>query len=192
MFYLEYNQKSQCVRKASQITKFMGPTWGPPGSCRPQIGPHVGPMNLAIRGVEGDRCLWWLDHRHPKGGINVCTKGLHSQSNMPWGWFNIKMTSYYLISTVEYPIISHIKRTCITFDSHKKMKKRMLQKYITKLRSKVDSQDFNKYCYFRSELNVKCHQWHGSLGKYKHLKMVFNITSLWPGYLVVPISLTIF
>ena len=26
----------------------MGPTWGPPGSCRPQVGPSVGPMNLAI------------------------------------------------------------------------------------------------------------------------------------------------
>ena len=23
----------------SQIAKFMGPTWGPPGSCRPQMGP---------------------------------------------------------------------------------------------------------------------------------------------------------
>ena len=23
----------------SQIAKFMGPTWGPPGSCRPQTGP---------------------------------------------------------------------------------------------------------------------------------------------------------
>ena len=29
----------------SQIAKFMGPTWGPPGSCRPQMGP----MNLVIR-----------------------------------------------------------------------------------------------------------------------------------------------
>ena len=29
----------------SQIAKFMGPTWGPPGSCRPQMGP----MNLALR-----------------------------------------------------------------------------------------------------------------------------------------------
>ena len=29
----------------SQITKFMGPTWGPPGSCRPQMGP----MYLVIR-----------------------------------------------------------------------------------------------------------------------------------------------
>ena len=60
----------------SQIARFMGPIWGPPGSCRPQMapvlapwtllssqiasfvgptwvllapdGPHVGPMNLAI------------------------------------------------------------------------------------------------------------------------------------------------
>ena len=35
----------------SQIAKFMGPTWGPPGSCRPPDGPHVGLMNLTIRGV---------------------------------------------------------------------------------------------------------------------------------------------
>ena len=39
------------IWRGSQIAKFMGPTWGPPGSCRPPDGPHVGPMNLAIRGV---------------------------------------------------------------------------------------------------------------------------------------------
>ena len=27
----------------------MGPTWGSPGSCRPQMGPMLAPMNLAIR-----------------------------------------------------------------------------------------------------------------------------------------------
>ena len=26
-------------RTTSQIARFMGPTWGPPGSCRPQMGP---------------------------------------------------------------------------------------------------------------------------------------------------------
>ena len=25
--------------KSSQIARIMGPTWGPPGSCRPQVGP---------------------------------------------------------------------------------------------------------------------------------------------------------
>ena len=30
----------------SQIAKFMGPTWGPPGSCRPQMGPMWAPRTL--------------------------------------------------------------------------------------------------------------------------------------------------
>ena len=30
----------------TQITKFMGPTWGPPGSCRPQMGPMLVPWTL--------------------------------------------------------------------------------------------------------------------------------------------------
>ena len=30
----------------SQIAKFMEPTWGPPGSCRPQMGPMLAPWTL--------------------------------------------------------------------------------------------------------------------------------------------------
>ena len=30
----------------SQIAKFMGPSWGPPGSCRPQMGHMLAPWNL--------------------------------------------------------------------------------------------------------------------------------------------------
>ena len=30
----------------SQIARFMGPTWGPPGSCRPQVGPMLAPWTL--------------------------------------------------------------------------------------------------------------------------------------------------
>ena len=29
-----------------QITKFMGPIWGPPGSCRPQMGPMLAPWSM--------------------------------------------------------------------------------------------------------------------------------------------------
>ena len=32
--------------RTSQIAKFMGPTWGPPGSCRPQMGPMLAPWTL--------------------------------------------------------------------------------------------------------------------------------------------------
>ena len=30
----------------TQIAKFMGPTWGPSGSCRPQMGPMLAPWTL--------------------------------------------------------------------------------------------------------------------------------------------------
>ena len=30
----------------TQISKFMGPTWGPPGSCRSQMGPMLAPRTL--------------------------------------------------------------------------------------------------------------------------------------------------
>ena len=30
----------------TQIARFMGPTWGPPGSCRPQVGPMLAPWTL--------------------------------------------------------------------------------------------------------------------------------------------------
>ena len=34
------------LQVTSQISKFMGPTWGPPGSCRPQMGPMLAPWIL--------------------------------------------------------------------------------------------------------------------------------------------------
>ena len=34
------------VRNTTQIVRFMGPTWGPPGSCRPQMGPMLAPWSL--------------------------------------------------------------------------------------------------------------------------------------------------
>ena len=34
--------------KWTQIAKFMGPTWGPSGSCRPQIGPMLVPWTLLL------------------------------------------------------------------------------------------------------------------------------------------------
>ena len=33
-------------KKPPQIARFMGPTWGPPGSCRPHVGPMLAPWTL--------------------------------------------------------------------------------------------------------------------------------------------------
>ena len=40
----------------SKITKFMGPTWDPPGSCRPQMGPMLAPWTL-LSGLSPS-CYW--------------------------------------------------------------------------------------------------------------------------------------
>ena len=49
----------------SQITKFMGPTWGPPGSCQPQMGPMLAPWIL-LSGM-----IW----------ITTCTEGASIHMN---------------------------------------------------------------------------------------------------------------
>ena len=53
----------------SQIAKFMRPTWGPPGSCWPQMGPMLALWNL----LSGVRCY-----------------------NVNCGWY-INISSYYIM-----------------------------------------------------------------------------------------------
>ena len=42
---------------STQITKFVGPTWGPPGSCRPQMSHMVAPWTL----LSGYSLKWYLE-----------------------------------------------------------------------------------------------------------------------------------
>ena len=45
----------------SQITRFMGPTWGPPGSCRPQMDPMLVPWTL-LSGVSHEPLILQVLH----------------------------------------------------------------------------------------------------------------------------------
>ena len=45
-FSVTYLAESVNVCWVSQIAKFMGPAWGPPGSCRPQMCPMLTPWTL--------------------------------------------------------------------------------------------------------------------------------------------------
>ena len=51
-FWLKFNSQNH----TTQITKFMGPTWGPPGSCRPQMGPMLSPRTL----LSGKSSNWHI------------------------------------------------------------------------------------------------------------------------------------
>ena len=47
--WLSYDSWS--LSEAAQIAKLMGPTWGPPGSWRPQMGPMLAPWTLLSGGL---------------------------------------------------------------------------------------------------------------------------------------------
>ena len=40
-----------------QIERFMGPTWGPPGFCRPQMGPLLAPWTLLLWDKSEWKCF---------------------------------------------------------------------------------------------------------------------------------------
>ena len=52
-----YSSSVRDCKVWSLIARFMGPTWGSPGSCRPQVGPILAPGTL-LSGV----CLLWIQH----------------------------------------------------------------------------------------------------------------------------------
>ena len=47
---------NQIMMLFTQITKFMGPTGGPPGSCRPQMGPMLAPWTLLSVAIHATLC----------------------------------------------------------------------------------------------------------------------------------------
>ena len=49
----------------TRVVKFMGPTWGPPGSCRPQMGPMLVPWIL-VSGCRKFMTERWLIRWHKK------------------------------------------------------------------------------------------------------------------------------
>ena len=62
--FLEYVPLHEVIIATSQIAKFMGPTWGPPGSCRPQMGPMLAPWALlsGMAQIQGRFMIWLMNH----------------------------------------------------------------------------------------------------------------------------------
>ena len=50
----------------TQIAKFLGPTWGPPGSCRPQVGPMLAPWTLLLGYISSTSVAMKLYHWRPR------------------------------------------------------------------------------------------------------------------------------
>ena len=50
-----YDSATSYSQIITQIARFMWPTWGPPGSCRPQMGPMLAPWTLLLWHAPSDR-----------------------------------------------------------------------------------------------------------------------------------------
>ena len=66
----------------TQIAKFIGPTWGPPGSCRPQMGPMLVPWTLLSGYARGFTLSRFFCHIISCSGFTWCI--IH----ILWGCFS--------------------------------------------------------------------------------------------------------
>ena len=63
------NELQRLDYRTARIAKFMGPTWGPPGSCRPQMGPMLAPWTLLSGRVCGQKQSSWGQHKAHLGPV---------------------------------------------------------------------------------------------------------------------------
>ena len=98
---------------------YMGPTWGrqDPG------GPHVGPMNLAIRDVLRD-CTFIITTTSPKGwnrGILMCVVRPVSSWWLPMDWRQIGTRSTSITMLIQLSLWRHINHTIQHANRHYKL-----------------------------------------------------------------------
>ena len=70
----------------SQKAKFMGPTWGPPGSCRPQLGPLLAPwifLSAIVIVTFGYFSPEKADVKQVSRQIHHCSANIHSFCLVP-------------------------------------------------------------------------------------------------------------
>ena len=61
------------------IAKFMGPTWGPPGSCRPHMGPMLASWTLPSGKTKASDYLYCF-HLHDRNVVCVASLGVSENS----------------------------------------------------------------------------------------------------------------
>ena len=78
-------KKTSKLRITAHLAKFMRPTWSPPGSCRPQMGPMLAPWTL-LSGrpfVRKSTSHWWISLKSISDEESV---------SMPWPHHDSAMT----------------------------------------------------------------------------------------------------
>ena len=106
--------------KVSQIARFMGPTWGPPGDDRTQVGPMMAPWTLLF-GI-----LWWAPSAWPRPVMPFNTlrprqNGRHFPDDIfkciflfenVWIWINISLKFVHKVRINNIPALVQIMAWC--------------------------------------------------------------------------------
>ena len=79
--------------RITPIAKFMGPTWGPPGPCRPQMGPMLAPWSL-----RSGQSLLTTELRNPA----MCTPLLCHYNDVIMGTMAYQITSLTIVYSTVY------------------------------------------------------------------------------------------
>ena len=89
---------------ASLIARFMGPSWGPPGSCRPQVGPRWAPCRPHALAIW-DGLLSESSQKTPWNGvparhltidftvIHLRSDWTYLYNDVTWGLWRLKSTT---------------------------------------------------------------------------------------------------
>ena len=75
------------IRTCPQIAKFMGPTWGPPGSCRPQVGPMLAQWTL----LSGHNYRTLLVKALEFGSQKHVTHAVQLGTTPHYTWYSVQM-----------------------------------------------------------------------------------------------------
>ena len=90
-----------------QIAKFMGPTWGPPGSCRPQMGPMLAPLTLlswyTLPGAGITPGIWMKCF-----GVRSITITARPTSHVNKAWSNFTVYAPHMCNLARYVLSTHV------------------------------------------------------------------------------------
>ena len=93
--------KVECEWSPTQIANFMGPTWGPPGSCRPQMCP-IWPHELCYQGSDTSMSQW-TESSLAKivSCCRFCSKPLSKQWPLVVKWTRLNKAKLYLYNKMQ-------------------------------------------------------------------------------------------
>ena len=80
----------------SQIARFMGPTWGPPRSCRPQMGPMLAPWTL----LSGMMDMLLVHVQNPLVIKSWSYRETNGRKDLSWLLIKLMMTSVDRVGSV--------------------------------------------------------------------------------------------